>query len=198
MSRIEAPKYSKPMVGENCPNFPVIFDFVYPNRYIWIMEVIKEVTIYTDGGCEPNPGTGGYGAVLMYCGRRKELSGGFRLTTNNRMELYAAIAALEALKEPCKVRLFSDSKYLVEAIEQRWVQKWEKKNWQKAKNPDLWQRITRLCTQHQVKFTWVKGHAGNPNNERCDVLAMKAIKSKILSIDEIYENTIAQASVLEL
>jgi ribonuclease HI len=152
-----------------------------------MMSELKEITIYTDGGCEPNPGRGGYGAILMYGPKRKELSGGFRLTTNNRMELYAAIAALEALKEPCKVKLVSDSKYLVESMTQGWVQNWEKKGWKKAKNPDLWQRIVALCQTHQVKFVWVKGHAENPHNERCDCLAASAIKSKHLAIDEIYE-----------
>jgi ribonuclease HI len=153
------------------------------------MSELKEITIYTDGGCEPNPGRGGYGAILMYGPKRKELSGGFRLTTNNRMELYAAIAALEALKEPCKVKLVSDSKYLVESMTQGWVENWEKKGWKKAKNPDLWQRIVALCQTHHVKFIWVKGHAENPHNERCDVLATKAIQSGSLAIDKNYETT---------
>jgi ribonuclease HI len=149
----------------------------------------KEVIIYTDGGCEPNPGAGGYGAVLICGCHRKELSGGFRLTTNNRMELYAVIAALEALKKPCKVKLYSDSKYLVEAMTLGWVGRWEKKGWKKAKNPDLWKQITELCRTHEVEFFWVKGHAGNPNNERCDTLALGASKSENLPIDEIYENS---------
>jgi len=148
----------------------------------------KEVTIFTDGGCEPNPGVGGYGAVLMYGRHYKELSGGFRLTTNNRMELYAVIAALEALKEPCKVKLYSDSKYLVEAVTLGWVGRWESKGWRKTKNPDLWKRISEQCRKHKVEFCWVKGHAGNPNNERCDVLAYEAINAETVSIDEIYES----------
>lgn len=148
----------------------------------------KEVTIYTDGGCDPNPGAGGYGIVMMYGKHRKELSGGFRCTTNNRMELYAAITALETLKEPCKVKLYSDSKYLVNAMTLGWIKKWEKRNWRNVKNPDLWKRIIELCGKHEVIFLWVKGHNGNPNNERCDVLAVNASKSKNLPIDEIYEN----------
>ncbi len=149
----------------------------------------KEVTIYTDGGCDPNPGSGGYGVVLIYGKHRKELSGGFRLTTNNRMELYAAIIAMETLKEPCKVKLYSDSQYLVKAMTQGWIKKWESRNWRNVKNPDLWKRIVEQCRKHEVIFSWVKGHNGNPNNERCDVLAVNASKSKNLPIDEIYENT---------
>ena len=148
----------------------------------------KEVIIYTDGGCEPNPGIGGYGAILIYGKHKKELSGGFQLTTNNRMEVYAAIVALEALKDPCKVILHTDSKYLAEAINSGWIQRWENKDWKKVKNPDLWKRLLLLTRKHEVKFVWVKGHAGNPNNERCDMLANEAIQSNGLIVDEYYEN----------
>ena len=141
---------------------------------------MKKVTIYTDGACSGNPGPGGYGTVLIHKSRRKELSGYEAATTNNRMEIFAAIAGLEALKEPCSVDLFSDSKYLVDAIEQGWVTRWRNNNWMRNKkdpalNTDLWERLLPLLNKHQVKFHWVKGHAGNPENERCDALAQGAI-----------------------
>ncbi|MBN1974804.1 MAG: ribonuclease HI [Sedimentisphaerales bacterium] len=154
----------------------------------WFVAENKDVIIYTDGGCDPNPGAGGYGVVLIYGKHRKELSGGFRLTTNNRMEMYAAIMALETLKEPCKVKLYSDSKYLVNAMTLGWIKRWENKGWSKVKNPDLWKKIAGQCKRHKVEFLWVKGHNGNPNNERCDVLALNASKAKNLQVDEIYEN----------
>ncbi len=153
------------------------------------MDNLKEVIIYTDGGCEPNPGTGGYGAVLMHGKHRKEISGGFRLTTNNRMELTAVIESLKALKEPCRVKLYSDSEYVVKAITQGWVQKWIKKRWKKVKNPDLWKILTELTEIHQVEFIWVKGHAGIPGNERCDQLAVEATKKPDLPPDVVYETT---------
>jgi ribonuclease HI len=153
------------------------------------MDATKEVTIFTDGSCEPNPGPGGYGVVLICDRHRKELSGGFRLTTNNRMEVYAAIAGLEALKKSCKAKLHSDSEYLVKAMTLGWVRRWESKGWRKAKNPDLWKRLLELCEEHRVEFLWVKGHAGNPNNERCDRLALGASKADNLLVDEIYENS---------
>jgi ribonuclease HI len=158
---------------------------------------LKDVTIYTDGGCEPNPGPGGYGVILISGKARKELSGGFCLTTNNRMEIFAAIAGLEALKFPCKVRLHSDSRYLVDAMTQGWVLKWQAKGWrrnkkQKARNIDLWERLLALCEQHQVWFEWVKGHAGHDLNERCDELAMTALKRPNLPVDEGYEQCSAE------
>lgn len=152
------------------------------------MDQLKEVIIYTDGGCEPNPGSGGYGAVLIFGKHRKELSGGFRLTTNNRMELTAVIEALKALKEPCKVRLYSDSEYVVKAMTQGWVQKWIKKRWKKVKNPDLWKQLVELTDKHRVEFKWVKGHAGIPENERCDELAIAASRLPGLPTDTVYEN----------
>ena len=138
---------------------------------------MKKIEIFTDGACSGNPGPGGWGAVLRYNGHEKELSCGYNLTTNNRMELLAAIVALEALKEPCNITLYSDSKYLVDSITKGWVYGWQKKGWiksdrKKAQNIDLWQRLLGLLKIHTVEFVWVKGHAGHPENERCDELAV--------------------------
>lgn len=138
---------------------------------------MKTVSVYTDGACSGNPGPGGWGAILVYNGKEKELSGGDHSTTNNRMELMAAISALEALKEPCRVELYSDSKYLVDAIEKKWLENWMKRGWKKADkspvlNPDLWQRLVEASRPHQVIYHWVKGHAGHAYNERCDRLAV--------------------------
>lgn len=155
---------------------------------------VKHVLIYTDGACDPNPGgPGGYGILLIYNEKRKEISGGFRSTTSNRMEVYAAIKALESLKEPCRVTLHSDSKYLVRAMSKGWAQRWKDKDWwrnerDRAINADLWDKLLSLCTTHQVKFVWVQGHAENPENERCDHLAVDALKQKNLPPDEGYEN----------
>ncbi len=137
---------------------------------------MKHVDIYTDGACRGNPGKGGWGAILVYGGHEKELSGGEKETTNNRMELMAAISALEALKEPCEVTLTSDSKYMIDAITKGWVYSWKAKGWKKAdKSPalniDLWERLLALLDKHKVEFVWVRGHNGHPYNERCDVLA---------------------------
>jgi ribonuclease HI len=149
-----------------------------------------EVIIYTDGACIGNPGPGGYGVILTAGKQRKELSGGFRLTTNNRMELMAAIVGLSSLKEKSKVTLISDSRYLVDAMRQGWVQKWRAKGWKrgKAENVDLWERLLGLCGQHEVTFEWVEGHASNPYNNRCDVLSVQAARGKNLAVDEPYEN----------
>jgi len=151
------------------------------------------VEIYTDGGCEPNPGPGGYGAVLVHPRKRAEVSGGFRKTTNNRMEIFAAIAGLELLKQPCKVTLYSDSQYVVKAMSEGWVAAWKKKSWwrtrtERPENVDLWQRLDALCQTHQVEFRWVKGHAGHLENERCDQLAMAALHQPNLPADDGYEN----------
>lgn len=137
---------------------------------------MKTVELYTDGACRGNPGNGGWGAILVYNGVEKELSGGEEITTNNRMELMAAIAGMEALKEPCKIILTSDSKYLTDAINKGWLASWKKNGWKKADksavlNVELWQRIDALLSKHQVEFVWVRGHAGHPYNERCDALA---------------------------
>ena len=136
---------------------------------------MKEVELYTDGACRGNPGPGGWGSVLVYGRYEKELSGGERETTNNRMELTAAIEGLSALKEPCRVTLYSDSKYLVDAFLQDWVEGWRAKGWRRGreelKNPDLWEKLYNLTRTHDVTFVWVKGHAGHNYNERCDRLA---------------------------
>lgn len=137
---------------------------------------MKHVDIYTDGACRGNPGKGGWGAVLVYRGIERELSGGENPTTNNRMELTAAIRALEALREPCEVTLTSDSKYLVDAVTLGWARSWREKGWKKADrspalNPDLWEALLHQLDRHKVTFVWVKGHDGHPYNERCDRLA---------------------------
>ena len=143
---------------------------------------MKEVTLYTDGACSGNPGPGGWGAILIYKDIRKEMSGGDRETTNNKMELTAAIEGLSALKEPCRVKLYSDSKYLIDGITKDWARGWKAKGWKKsdgkpALNIDLWEKILELDDYHEIEYIWVKGHAGNPNNERCDRLAVAYYES---------------------
>lgn len=138
---------------------------------------MKKIEIFTDGACSGNPGPGGWGAVLRYNGVEKELSGGEAQTTNNRMELTAVISALSALKEPCEVYLTTDSKYVCDSVLKGWVYSWQKNNWRKADkkpalNVDLWEQLLALLEQHKVTFNWVKGHAGHPENERCDKLAV--------------------------
>ena len=146
------------------------------------------VTVYTDGSAKGNPGPGGYGVVMLYKQHRKEVSEGFRLTTNNRMELLAVIVALELLKkEGTQVVVYSDSKYVVDAVEKGWVFGWEKKYFTRKKNVDLWMRFLRAYRKHKVKFKWVKGHANIPENERCDVLAVQAAEGEKLRIDHAYE-----------
>jgi ribonuclease HI len=152
---------------------------------------IKHVLIYTDGACLGNPGPGGYGVILLYHGHRRELSGGYRKTTNNRMEIMAAIVGLEALKEKCNVTLHSDSEYLVKAMSRGWASKWRANGWkrnkrEKALNPDLWERLLQLCEHHEVQFNWVRGHAGTPENTRCDELAEQAAQQPHLPCDEGY------------
>ena len=156
------------------------------------MEPVKDVVIYTDGGARGNPGPGGYGAVLTAGKHRKELCGAFRHTTNNRMELMAAISALELLKEPCRVTLLSDSKYLIDAMTKKWLVGWKKKGWLKSDkkpvlNRDLWKRLDRVAATHEMSWKWVKGHAGNEWNERCDELVHEAIDGGDLREDEGYE-----------
>jgi ribonuclease HI len=145
------------------------------------------VTIYTDGAARGNPGPGGYGVVLISGKHRLVLSEGYRLTTNNRMELMAVIAGLEALKMPgSEVTIYTDSKYVADAVEQRWVFQWESKYFKKKKNPDLWMRFLRIYRNHKVRFVWIKGHASNPENELCDRMAVEASARKDLLEDSGY------------
>ena len=150
------------------------------------------VTVYTDGSAIGNPGPGGYGVVLIAGERRKELSGGFRLTTNNRMEILAVIVALKALKQPCAVTLHSDSRYVVDAMAKGWARKWRANGWmrnkkERALNPDLWECLLQAVAEHDVDFRWVRGHAGVAENERADRLAVAAAHSPNLPPDEVYE-----------
>lgn len=149
------------------------------------------VNIYTDGACSGNPGKGGYGIIMEWVGKPyvKELSEGFRLTTNNRMELLAVIVALEQLKKDgIEVVIYSDSKYVVDAVEKGWLFGWVKKGFKDKKNPDLWKRFLKVYKKHSVKFEWIKGHNEHPQNERCDKLAVEAAKKENLLIDEAFEN----------
>lgn len=146
------------------------------------------ISIYTDGSSRGNPGPGGYGVVMLYGSLRKELSEGFRLTTNNRMELLSVIVALETLKkEESEVTIYSDSKYVVDSVEKNWVFGWEKKNFKDKKNEDLWKRFLTIYRKHHVKFVWVKGHNTNKENNRCDVLAVAAALGSDRKVDEGYE-----------
>ena len=143
---------------------------------------MKTVTLYTDGACSGNPGPGGWGAILEYQGVEKEFSGGEAETTNNRMELTAVIAGLSALKEPCIVELYSDSKYVIDGLSKGWAASWRKNGWRKADkkpalNPDLWGKLLDLAEIHQLRYHWVKGHADNPKNNRCDQMAVAAAKN---------------------
>lgn len=156
------------------------------------MPAPKQVTIYSDGACIGNPGPGGYGTVLLYGKSRRELSGGFRRTTNNRMELLGAIRGLQALTEACTVELHSDSIYVIKAMRERWVDRWRDKGWRTANkqpvaNQDLWQQLVEAAGAHTVTWKWVKGHAGNPDNERCDELATTAARQRGLPVDDGYE-----------
>lgn len=154
-----------------------------------------EVIIYTDGSAKGNPGNGGYGIVMISGEYRKELKQGFRLTTNNRMELLAVIVALENIKtEGLIVTVYSDSKYVVDAVNKKWVFGWEKKNFNKKKNPDLWIRFLKIYRKQKVSFVWVKGHANNKENERCDVLAVQAADGENLKIDSWYEKNIKNSN----
>jgi ribonuclease HI len=152
---------------------------------------MKKVTIHTDGACSGNPGPGGYGVVLQFGEHRREISGGFRKTTNNRMEILAAITGLESLKERCRVTLYSDSKYLVDSMTKGWVYRWKRNGWKRDKagkvpNADLWKRLLSLCQAHVVEFRWVKGHEGDVENERCNELAVHAAKTSPLPEDRGY------------
>ena len=149
---------------------------------------MKTVEIYTDGACSGNPGPGGYGVILKSGDHQREISAGFRKTTNNRMEMRAVIEGLRLLKEPCQVTVYSDSKYLVDAVQKGWARRWQKNNWyrnvrEKALNTDLWTALLELLENHQVKFHWVRGHDGHPENERCDQLAVQATNGENLKND---------------
>ncbi|MBK22335.1 MAG: ribonuclease HI [Flavobacteriales bacterium] len=148
---------------------------------------MKEIIIYTDGAAKGNPGKGGYGTVLISGNHEKRLSQGYFLTTNNRMELMAVIIGLEALNQKCNVTIYSDSKYVVDSVEKGWIFGWEKKGFKSKKNPDLWKRFLKTYRNHNVKFQWVKGHAGNKYNEICDQLAVEAAESPNLLQDEGYD-----------
>ena len=156
---------------------------------------MKKLKIYTDGACSGNPGKGGYGVILVFNKYRKELSGGYRLTTNNRMEIISIIIGLEALTKLCNVTIYSDSRYVVDTMNKGWASKWQSNNWKRnkqeiAKNSDLWKRLLDLCTKHNVQFIWVKGHSGHPENERCDQLAVLTSKRMELFIDKVFESTV--------
>ena len=156
---------------------------------------MKKLKIYTDGACSGNPGKGGYGVILVFNKYRKELSGGYRLTTNNRMEIISIIIGLEALTKLCNVTIYSDSRYVVDTMNKGWASKWQSNNSKRnkqeiAKNSHLWKRLLDLCTKHNVQFIWVKGHSGHPENERCDQLAVLASKRMELFIDKVFESTV--------
>ncbi len=148
--------------------------------------------LFTDGACSGNPGPGGYGTLLVHGPHRKELSGGFRRTTNNRMELLAVITGLESLKRSCRVAVYTDSNYIVQAVNKGWARKWRSLGWMRnkkdrAENPDLWERLLALCELHDVTFQWVRGHAGHPENEHVDKMAVAASQSSDLAVDTGYE-----------
>jgi len=149
---------------------------------------MTSITIYTDGAAKGNPGPGGYGAIMQSGPHYKEISQGFRLTTNNRMELLSVIVCLEMLKQDgCEVTVYSDSKYVVDSVEKKWIQGWVRKGWKNVKNPDLWKRYLAVADRHKVRFKWIKGHNGHPMNERCDFLAVDASIGSHLLVDSWYE-----------
>lgn len=151
------------------------------------------IKLFTDGAAKGNPGPGGYGVILRYGGHEKELSQGFRLTTNNRMELLAVITGLEAIKKNgIPITVYSDSKYVVEAVKQGWIWGWEKKGFRNKANPDLWKRYIKLHHKYKPTFVWIRGHAGHPENERCDQLAVAAAESGDLKVDAGYEETVGR------
>lgn len=152
------------------------------------MTEIPQITIYTDGSALGNPGPGGYGIVFMAGSHYREFSQGFQLTTNNRMELWAVCQALEMLKFPgSQVTVYTDSQYVVNSVEKKWISGWIRRNWKNVKNPDLWKRYLNAASLHEVKFVWIRGHQGHQHNERCDELAVAAAKGKSLAADNWYE-----------
>lgn len=165
--------------------FVIVHNYLSKRQFSFFL---PQITIYTDGASRGNPGKGGYGVILLSGKHQKELSAGFRYTTNNRMELLAVIVGLESLKvEECEVHIYTDSKYVVDAVEKGWIWGWIKKGFKDKKNPDLWNRYIALHKKHNIKFHWVKGHATNAGNNRCDELATQAADSNNLLIDTIYE-----------
>lgn len=170
--------------------FPV---HIFPAAVIDLAEKMPEVQIYTDGACSGNPGPGGYGAILKYGNYTREISGGYRMTTNNRMELMGIIKSLEEIKRPCIIQLFSDSRYIVDALNLGWVDNWVRSGWLKSdgspvKNVDLWKRLLTLAGPHRISWIWVKGHSGNELNSRCDHLAVKASREDGLAADTVFES----------
>jgi ribonuclease HI len=164
------------------------------------MAELKQIVIFTDGACTGNPGPGGYGLILRHGEKQREMSGGFRRTTNNRMELMACITGLQTLRYPCKVTLYSDSSYVVNGITKGWAKRWKSKGWMRtptdaAVNPDLWGTLLDLCDTHDVTFEWVRGHAGHEENERCDRLSVAAASGKDLPPDVEYERLTEQQQV---
>ena len=163
---------------------------------------LKQVTIYTDGACSGNPGPGGYAAILLSGNHRKELSGGFRRTTNNRMELWAAISGLQSLRRRCAVKLYTDSRYLVDSVMLGWARRWQARNWKHREgiriNADLWARLLELIGKHEVQFLWVQGHANDVENNRCDVLAVLAAQQPDLPPDTGYELEESQSAPFRL
>jgi ribonuclease HI len=159
--------------------------------------MLDKINIYTDGSSLGNPGPGGYGIIMEWVGKQyvKEFSDGFRLTTNNRMELLAVIIALETLKkQPIEVMVYSDSKYVIDAVQKKWVFNWEKKAFKDKKNPDLWKRYLNIHRKHKVKFCWIKGHNDHPQNERCDQLAVRAAKQSPVNVDSFFETNQKKSS----
>ena len=160
------------------------------------MSAPHQVIISTDGACEPNPGPGGYAAILSCGSHRREIFGGVRRTTNNRMEMFAAIVGLEALKKPCRVTVRSDSRYVVDGVSLGWAARWRADGWKRGvefvKNVDLWSRLLKLAERYEAEFVWVRGHGGDPENERCDVLAGLGLRGPDLPADEGYERALAE------
>lgn len=198
-SKEEAARWLKELDTQSLPNFvPALFDLVVDESSVSLSKNVNDdlemgkVVIFTDGSSIGNPGSGGYGVVLRYGKYRKEISGGYRETTNNRMEIMACIVGLQALKRISQAVIYSDSRYVVNSMAKGWAKRWRANGWMrkkkhKAENVDLWVRLLELCDEHNVEFRWVRGHAGNLENERCDQLAQAAAKQEDLPVDEGFE-----------